>query len=104
MVCLAALAYQTLGPHQTAAAATIYVLGQRLGGSVGLGLLDVAETIQQRSLTTAGLSPEHAQGAAFLGISWIELMVCLNLVLGLFLFQRLRSKATDQPDEAKGHA
>jgi hypothetical protein len=53
---------------------------------------------------TAGLSPEHAQGAAFLGISWIELMVCLNLVLGRFLFQRLRSKATDQPDGAKEYA
>lgn len=107
MVCLAALAYQTLGPHQTAAAASIYVLAQRLGGSVGLGVLDAAETVQQRSLSTAGLSPEHAQGAAFLGISWIELMVCLNLVLGIYLFQRLRSKATNspaQPIEVSKHA
>jgi len=42
-----------------------------------------------------------------IGISWIELMVCPNPVLGLFLFQQLRSKTTPPPEqttEAKEHA
>jgi len=36
-----------------------------------------------------------------------SVMICLNLVLGLFLFQRLRSKARQPPDqttEVKEHA
>jgi DHA2 family multidrug resistance protein len=92
MVCLAALAYQTLGPQQTAAAASIYVLSQRLGSNIGLAVLDAAESMQQSSLAAAGLTLDEARGAAFLGISWIELIVCLNLVLGIYLFQRIRPK------------
>ena len=32
-----------------------------------------------------------------IGISWIELMVCLNPVLGLFLFQLVRSSSPIHP-------
>ena len=89
MVCLATMAYQSLGKTQLASAAILYVLAQRLGGSVGLAMLGAAEAQFQTSLSGADFSAAQAQGAAFLGVSWIEFMLVLPLLLGTFLFGKL---------------
>jgi len=46
--------------------------------------------------------PRELQRAAFLGVSWIELMVCLNLILGIYLFRRMQPNSATTTHKTTG--
>jgi hypothetical protein len=67
-----------------------------------ISLISFQLSIEPSNSAAAGLTLDEARGAAFLGISWIEQLVCLDLVLGIYLSKRMHTKATNSTDQTGG--